>query len=104
MEVVEVDDWIEFILASIGERLRWLLLRWIRAGEAGDGLAGGGPVLLLAGADEDVKQFSREEKEGVGLTRGLGKGVTPRCCWFVVVTGARVFPAAGVGLLGNRLR
>ena len=76
LDAVEVDDWIEFILASMGERLLWLLLRWM----TGDGL-GGGPMELGADVDAavvaDVRQLRSDEKEGVGLTSGLGYGVKP---------------------------
>ena len=86
LELVDVDDWIEFILASIGERLLLLLLPPLLriSGDeappaAGLGLLGTGELPHegdgVAAADvavEAARQFSSDEKEGVGLAMGLG--------------------------------
>jgi hypothetical protein len=68
LEVVDDDDWTEFILLreqSIGDRLR------LTSGEAG--------VVVVVGTGElqvdevtDASELSSDENDGVGLTIGLG--------------------------------
>lgn len=66
LELVDVDDWIEFILLkeqSIGDRLRRT---------KGDAGVGGGTGELQVDDETDAKELSSEENDGAGLTIGLG--------------------------------
>ena len=65
-ELVDVEDWIEFILLSehnMGDRVRRT------RGEAG---VGGGTGELQVDGETDANELSSEENDGAGLTIGLG--------------------------------
>lgn len=98
MEVVDDDDWTEFILfseQSIGDRLR------LTRGEAG--------VVVVVGTGElqvdevtDANELRSDENEGVGLTIGLGYGVKFKLllltCWPLLLFA----PNEGVGFEAKR--
>ena len=97
LEVVDDDDWTEFILfseQSIGDRLR------LTRGEAG--------VVVVVGTGElqvDEVTYANElrsdENEGVGLTIGLGYGVKFKLlltCWPLLLFA----PNEGVGFEAKR--
>ena len=99
LEVVDDDDWTEFILfseQSIGDRLR------LTRGEAG--------VVVVVGTGElqvDEVTYANElrsdENEGVGLTIGLGYGVKFKLlltCWPLLLFA----PNEGVGFEAKRWR
>lgn len=100
LELVEVDDWIEFILLNehnIGDRLRRI------NGEAG---VGGGTGELQADDETDAKELSSDEKDGAGLTNGLGYGVKFKLLLLRCppVDPPPLDPRSGFGLLGKRWR
>lgn len=111
-DVVDVDDWIEFILLSVhsmGERLR------LTSGDAG---VGGGTGDVQADDVADVNELRSEENDGAGLISGLGYGVRFRLLpprWpaaAAAVDDEGVAPppplppptSNGVGLVAKRLR